>query len=45
LANAAVVRALRAGTTLNPTGKREGLFVEVTDNFGTTGWVSVEDLR
>jgi len=45
LVTGAVVRALRAGTTLNPTGKREGLFVEVTDNFGTTGWVSVEDLK
>lgn len=44
-ANGAVVRALRAGTTLNPTGKREGLFVEVKDNFGTSGWVSVEDLK
>ncbi|ROT97001.1 SH3 domain-containing protein [Altererythrobacter sp. FM1] len=42
---AAHVRAVRAGTELNPTGKREGLFVEVTDNYGTTGWVSVEDLR
>ena len=41
----AVVRALRAGTTVNRTGKREGLFVEVTDNFGTKGWVSVEDLQ
>lgn len=39
------VRALRAGTTLTPTGKREGLFVEVADNFGTKGWVSVEDLK
>lgn len=45
LATGALVRSLRAGTTLNPTGKREGLFVEVTDNFGTTGWVSVEDLK
>lgn len=41
----AAVRALRAGTTLTPTGKREGLFVEVADNFGTKGWVSVEDLK
>lgn len=41
----AVVRALRAGTTLSPTGKREGLFIEVADNFGTKGWVSVEDLK
>lgn len=44
-AGAAVVRALRAGTTLTPTGKREGLFVEVADNFGSTGWVSVEELK
>lgn len=43
--NAAAVRSLRAGTELDPTGKREGLFIEVTDNFGTTGWVSVEDLK
>ena len=39
------VRALRAGTTLTPTGKRDGLFAEVKDSFGTTGWVSVEDMR
>lgn len=44
-ANAAAVRNLRAGTELDPTGKREGLFIEVKDNFGTTGWVSVEDLK
>lgn len=44
-ANADAVRSLRAGTELAPTGKREGLFLEVKDNFGTTGWVSVEDLR
>jgi hypothetical protein len=44
-AMSAVVRALRAATTLAPTGKREGLFIEVKDNFGTTGWVSVEDMR
>jgi len=43
--NAAAVRTLRAGTELDPTGKREGLFIEVKDNFGTTGWVSVEDLK
>jgi hypothetical protein len=43
--DAAAVRSLRAGTELDPTGKREGLFIEVTDNFGTTGWVSVEDLK
>ena len=41
----AAVRAVRAGTALNPTGKRDGLFVEVTDNYGTSGWVSVEDLK
>lgn len=39
------VRSLRAGTELTPTGKREGLFIEVTDNYGTQGWVSVEDLN
>jgi hypothetical protein len=44
-ADAAAVRSLRAGTELDPTGNREGLFIEVTDNFGTTGWVSVEDLK
>jgi hypothetical protein len=44
-ADAAKVRSLRAGTELDPTGKRQGLFIEVTDNFGTTGWVSVEDLK
>lgn len=43
-ADAAEVRKLRSGTTLTPTGKRDGLFVEVKDSFGTTGWVSVEDL-
>jgi hypothetical protein len=43
--DAAEVRALRAGTELEPTGKREGLFIEVKDNFGTLGWVSVEDLK
>jgi hypothetical protein len=42
---AAVLRALRAGTTVSATGKREGLFVEVKDNFGTQGWVSVEDMK
>lgn len=41
----AEVRQLRSGTTLATTGKREGLFVEVADNFGTQGWVSVEDLK
>lgn len=44
-AGAASLRALRAGTTLTSTGKREGLFVEVADNFGTKGWVSVESLK
>ena len=44
-AAAGSVRALRKGTELVPTGKREGLFLEVTDNFGTAGWVSVEDLQ
>ena len=44
-ADAVSLRALRAGTTLMPTGNREGLFVEVTDNFGTKGWVSVENLK
>lgn len=45
VATAAEVRALRAGTLLTPTGKRDGLFIEVTDNYGTLGWVSVESLR
>ncbi|KRB79430.1 hypothetical protein ASE00_20205 [Sphingomonas sp. Root710] len=40
-----VVRALRAGTVLTPSGVREGLFVEVSDAYGTKGWVSVEDLK
>lgn len=39
------LRLLRVGTTVNPTGKREGLFVEVEDNFGTRGWVSIEDIN
>lgn len=43
-ADAAQLRSLRAGTELKPTGKRDGLFIEATDNYGTTGWVSVEDL-
>lgn len=43
--DAAVSRALRAGTTLTPTGARDGLFVEAADSFGTKGWVSVEDLE
>ena len=41
----AALRAVRAGTTLTPTGKREGLFVELDDGYGTKGWVSVEDLK
>lgn len=44
-AGAAVVRTLRVGTTITPTGKREGLFIEARDSFGTTGWVSVESLN
>ena len=44
-ASAKVLRSLRPGTTLTPTGKREGLFIEARDNFGTTGWVSVEHLN
>lgn len=43
--DAEVVRGLREGTTLTPTGRREGLFIEVEDNFGTKGWVSVEALN
>ncbi len=42
---AAEVRSLRAGTELSPTGNRDGLWIEAKDNFGTTGWVSVEDLQ
>jgi hypothetical protein len=41
----AVVRSLRAGTSLKPTGQRKGIFVEMTDDFGSKGWVSVEDLK
>ncbi len=41
----AVVRTLRAGTSLKPTGKRDGKFVELADSFGTSGWVNVEDLK
>ena len=41
----AEVRSLRPDTELTPTGNKEGLFVEMTDNYGTKGWVSVEDLR
>jgi len=39
------VRKLRAGMNVYPTGQREGAFMEVKDKFGTTGWVSVEDLK
>lgn len=42
--DAAQVRSLRAGTALKSTGERQGLFIEVEDNYGTKGWVSVEDL-
>ncbi len=42
---AKVLRSLNVGTTLTPTGKREGLFIEARDNFGTTGWVSIESLN
>lgn len=44
-ASAKVLRSLRVGTTLTPTGKREGLFIEAKDNFGTLGWVSIESLN
>lgn len=44
-ADGAEVRSLRAETTLIPTGQKDGLFVEVSDTYGTKGWVSVEDLR
>ncbi|RIV91436.1 SH3 domain-containing protein [Aurantiacibacter xanthus] len=43
--SAGEVRALRAGTTLTPTGQRDGLWIEAEDSFGTRGWVSVEDLQ
>ena len=39
------VRGLRAGMQGYPTGNRQGAFLEVKDKFGTTGWVSVEDLQ
>lgn len=44
MATAAEVRSVREGTELVPTGNRDGLWIEVSDNFGTTGWVSVEDM-
>ena len=37
-------RSLRASASLT-SFIREGLFVEVSDAYGTTGWVSVEDLK
>ncbi len=43
-AGSQAVRSLRVGTELQPTGKREGKFLEASDHYGTTGWVSVEDL-
>ncbi|KPP92906.1 hypothetical protein [Erythrobacter sp. HL-111] len=43
-ADAEALRSLRVGTTLTPTGRREGLFIEAEDNFGTKGWVSIEAL-
>lgn len=39
------VRSLREGMNVFPTGNRDGAFMEVKDKFGTTGWVSVEDLQ
>lgn len=39
------VRGLREGMNVFPTGNRDGAFLEVKDKFGTTGWVSVEDLQ
>ncbi len=44
-AASAEVRSLREGTQLTPSGQRDGLWIEVSDNFGTSGWVSVEDLQ
>ncbi|MEL6869587.1 MAG: peptidoglycan-binding protein [Pseudomonadota bacterium] len=44
-ARGSAVRKLRKGMAVYPTGKREGAFMEVKDKFGTTGWVSVEDLQ
>lgn len=41
----AALRTVRAGTSLTPTGQRTGLLIEVSDSFGTKGWVSVEDMR
>lgn len=42
---AAEVRSLRAGTELVPSGERNGLWIEVSDNFGTKGWVNVQDMQ
>ncbi len=44
-ASAAEVRSLRAGTALTPSGERDGLWIAVSDSFGTKGWVSVEDMQ
>ncbi|RYI87106.1 MAG: SH3 domain-containing protein, partial [Acetobacteraceae bacterium] len=44
-AKGTTVRSLRAGTSLTPSGARDGLFVEVSDAYGSKGWVSVEDLK
>ncbi|MCX7284286.1 MAG: SH3 domain-containing protein [Novosphingobium sp.] len=41
----ATLRTVRAGTALTPTGERKGLMIEVSDSFGTKGWISVEDMR
>lgn len=41
----AVVRSVRAGSSLQPSGQRQGIFVEMSDDFGSKGWVSVEDLK
>jgi hypothetical protein len=44
-AAAPVLATIGAGTGLKATGRREGGFVELTDAFGTTGWVSLDALR
>ncbi|NNE04749.1 MAG: hypothetical protein HKO64_10380 [Xanthomonadales bacterium] len=38
------LRQIRARSTVYATGNREGIFLEVEDDFGIVGWVSVEDL-
>lgn len=38
------LRKLRANSVVYPTGNRDGIFFEVEDDFGITGWVSVEDI-